>query len=444
MNTTRTRSATPRVSGLDDFRFNALQTLPQFLRGTFTRRPGWSSFLDRLLADPQGVRLVSGLRQRYSSDYIWLSMLGKPSLLVLHPDGIRQVLDRSPWVYGPPDLKVRGMSHFQPDAVTVSTGDDWKRRRAFSDDVLAAGDPVHPRAADFLNAVRSAVEPAISFAEPTVSWSAIHRAFRTITASVVFGPAVEAESVLAHLDSLMKRANRIVGRRDTPERRALHDEIRSRIADPRAGGLAARACPYLKPGDPLPVAGQVPHWLFAMKDTLAANCANALALIASHPKVQEHARDEVAATDLSDPAAVNRMAYLEGCLRDTMRLWPTTPLIVRKALKDDDLAGHAVPAGSQVIIHNGFNHRNPEATADPDRFRPESWAQGVWDYRYNFMSNGPQACGGRELVLFLGKAALGCFLQRQRWQLRHPALDPALPIAQAFDTQAVVLKGRAR
>jgi cytochrome P450 len=258
---------------------------------------------------------------------------------------------------------------------------------------------------------------------------------------VVFGPGVEAESVLARLDALTKRANRVAGKSDTPERRAFHEAIRARIGDPRAGGLAAAACPHLEPGDPLPVAGQVPHWLFAMKDTLAANCANALALIATHPRVQERARAEVDATDLDDPASVNRMAYLEGCLRDTMRLWPTTPVLLRRALKDDRVAGRPVPAGSQVIIHNGFNHRNPEGTSDPDGFHPDAWEQGVWDYRYNPMSNGPQGCAGRELVLFLGKAVLGHLLQDHRWRLDHPALDPGAPTPYAFDSQAVLLKG---
>ena len=457
-------AAAPHVSRGDDFRFNALQTLPQFLRGTFTRRPRVGAMLDRVLSDPLGVRLVSDLRRKYGSDYLWLSMLGKPSLLVLDVNGIRQVLDSSPAVYGPPDLKVRGMSHFQPDALTISTGADWTRRRAFSDEVLGAGRAVHPRAAEFLGAVDSAISPLVAGERPTLRGTDIHAAFRRLTSHVVFGPAIEAEPVLSRLDALMKRANRIGGKSDTPERRALHDGVRERILDPRAAGLAAAACPHIRSGgarggaesdargvrpdeavDSLPVAGQVTHWLFAMKDTLAANCANALALIAAHPEVQERAHSESAATDLGDPAAVDRMAYVEGCLRDTMRLWPTTPLILRKALRDTDLAGHAVPAGSQVVIHNGFNHRNPEAIVEPDRFHPDAWQQGVWDYRFNYLSNGPQACGGRELVLFLGKAALANCLRRHRWTLTKSsvALGPRLPGAQAFDARAMVLTGRA-
>jgi cytochrome P450 len=179
--------------------------------------------------------------------------------------------------------------------------------------------------------------------------------------------------------------------------------------------------------------------MFAMKDTLATNCAHAAALIAAHPPAQDAARAEVVATDLSDPAAVDRMTYLEGCLREAMRLWPTTPLIVRKARRDADLQGHRVREGAQVVIHNGFNHRNVETVPEPDRFRPERWEPGVWDYRFNPMSNGPQVCAGRELVLFLGKAVLGRLFVAHGWTLTAPSLAADRPVPHAFDHSALRL-----
>lgn len=439
----------PKVGRWDNVRFNALQTVPQLLRGMFTRRPRLSSLIDRRHPDPQGVRLVRELRRRYGSDYLWLSLAGKPSLLVLDASGVRAVLDASPDVYGPPELKVRGMSHFQPGAVTISTGEAWRRRRAFNDEVLGGGAEVHPSAPLFLGAVAreigtlltpggSASEGARSAA---LTWPDLHGAFRRITAGVVFGPGIDAGPVLARLDTLMKRANRIAGKSGGPRLRAFQDEIRERVRAPEAEGLAAAACPHLEPGDPLPVAGQVPHWLFAMKDTLATNCAYAFALVASHPEAQERARAEAASADLDDPVSVAGLTFVEGCLREAMRLWPTTPMIVRKALRGTELGGHPVEAGAQVIIHNGFNHRSPESLARPDEFHPEARSPGVWDYRINPMSNGPQACAGRELALFLGTAVLARLVRSHAWTLHAPRLDPGAPIPHAFDHGALVVKG---
>lgn len=435
------RSA-PRVGRWDDLRFNAVQIVPQLLRGMFVRRPRMSSLLDRIHPDPQGVRLVTELRSRYESDYLWLGLAGKPSLLVLHPDGIRDVLDASPNVYGPPDIKVRGMSHFQPGAVTISTGEAWSRRRAFNDEVLEPTEPPHPAADLFLDVVDRQLSGLLSGGgRRTLTWPDLHGAFRRITASVIFGPEADAEAVLDLLDRLMARANRILGSADTQDLHDFQEAIRDLICAPDGGGLSVAACPHLDPGDTLPVSGQVPHWLFAMKDTLATNCAYALALVAAHTEAQERARAEAASADLGDPVFVDGLHHLEGCLREAMRLWPTTPMIVRKALRDTELAHHPVPEGSQVIIHNGFNHRRPDAMVDPDGFHPEARAPGVWDYRFNPMSNGPQACAGRELALFLGKAVLARLLEGRRWTLEAPELNAARAVPYAFDHGAMRVVG---
>ena len=114
-------------------------------------------------------------------------------------------------------------------------------------------------------------------------------------------------------------------------------------------------------------------------------------------------------------------------------------MIVRKARRDDDLQGRPVRVGAQVLIHNGFNHRNVEAVPDPDRFRPERWQQGVWDYRFNPMSNGPQACAGRDLALFLGKAFLGRLFEGRAWTLTTPSLAAGRAVPHAFDRSALHL-----
>ena len=434
MTNARPDGGAPWASRLDSLRFNLSQTIPAFAQGTFARRPALSSFLARRHPDPLGVRLVSRLRGRYGSDYMWLSVLGKPSLLVLEREGIRHVLDASPELFGPPDVKVRGMSHFQPGAVTISVGDEWRRRRRFHDEVLAVGSSVHPRAGELIGVVEREVRRFLDADRSIVAWPDVHALFGRIAAGVVFGPSADgAPDVLERLTALMRESNRIFGLSASPRLAELQERIRDRVCAPDAGGLAPAVCPHLEPGDPLPVAGQVPHWLFALKDTLPVNCANTLALILAHPDVEERAVRAADAADLSDPAAVDGLTLLEGCLQDTMRLLPTTPMLVRAALRDTDVRERAVAAGSQVIIHNGFNHRNPDNVSDPNRFQPDRWEPGAWSYSFNHLSNGPQACAGREIVLFLGKAVLSRLLTRRHWTLRRPALPEGGPVPHAID-----------
>ena len=144
-------------------------------------------------------------------------------------------------------------------------------------------------------------------------------------------------------------------------------------------------------------AGQLVHWLFAMGDTLPANLFRALALLATHPAALSLLRSEFAEAGPGEAAAVAEATYLAGCLLDTMRLWPTTGLFGRVLTEDHRFPnGELVKEGTQVLIHNLFNHRNRDRIAYADTFAPEEWAEGDAgsDWSFNFFSNGPQGCPG--------------------------------------------------
>jgi cytochrome P450 len=181
------------------------------------------------------------------------------------------------------------------------------------------------------------------------------------------------------------------------------------------------------------VENQIPHWLFAMNETLATNAARALALIAAHPEAQARVREELAREDLASAQGIQRLTYLEGCLHEAMRLWPTTPMLIREALTEDRLGDVLVRPKTQVIIHNGFNHRDREASHLADAFTPEAWP-GAWaDYRFNHLSHGPQVCAGSGLVQLIGKAVLAALLSQDDYRLVKPDLDPGQPMPYALD-----------
>ncbi len=62
------------------------------------------------------------------------------ALLLLGREPIRRALEGSPDPFAAdPEPKKSGMSHFQPDALTISRGADWEDRRRFTDAVLGEG-----------------------------------------------------------------------------------------------------------------------------------------------------------------------------------------------------------------------------------------------------------------------------------------------------------------
>jgi cytochrome P450 len=426
----------------DNLLYNLAHVAPYYLQGIFTRNRLGVWLVAHAHPDPLAVRLAERLIRKYRSRYLYVSMLGTRSLLVLSPDGVAQVLDRSPAIYADAGVKRRGMSHFQPNAVTISRGEEWRERRRFNEAVLDYDRDPHRDADRFLGIVAREVAAALAVPGDDLSWSDVGALFERITLQVIFGQrARDDRPLIEGLKSMLRESNRVFGLRKSRHFDGYYARIGAYLREPEEGSLVAR-CREVPSTDATRVENQIPHWMFAMSETLATNTARALALIAAHPEAEERVRAELSGADPSCPGGVHGLVYLEGCLQEAMRLWPTTPLLVRESLAEDELGGAVVPAGTQVLIMNGFNHRDRETYDQADAFCPELWLRGRVDRRFNHLSNGPQVCAGKGLALFIGKAVLALLLREHRYTLRRPALDAGRPLPHAFDHFATLL-GRA-
>jgi len=421
----------PKVSFADSLLYNVASVLPYLTAGIFTRNRFWVGFWARVHPDPMGVRLISYLRRKYQSEYLYVGR----SLVVLDLEGIRRVLDHSPDIYADAALKRKGMSHFQPGAVTISRGDEWYDRRRFNEAVLDTPQPVHHDAAGFLDIVRREVNTMRQGLGPQLTWNDFDALFQKITLQVIFGArAREDATVLERLKHMMREANRVFLLWKSKHFDAFYDQVRGYLAAPERGSLAFE-CGRAPSTETTRVENQVPHWMFAMAETLATNTARALALIAAHPAVDDRVRDELAAADLSSPQGIRGLTYLEGCIQEAMRLWPTTPMLAREMVAADTLGGAVVPPVTQVLILNNFNHRDRERFPLADTFGPEQWVDGRAraDYRFNHVSNGTQVCAGVHLLVFIAQAVLATLLSQDRFVLARPKLDPSRPLPYAFD-----------
>lgn len=67
-----------------------------------------------------------------------------------------------------------------------------------------------------------------------------------------------------------------------------------------------------------------------------------------------------------------RLQYTLRCVNESMRLYPHPPVLLRRALKPDELpGGYSVPKGQDVMISVYNIHRSKAVWDDPDTFRPE-------------------------------------------------------------------------
>ena len=429
----------PSASLLEGVRFTLFGVLPNVLQGLFRRRRRIVAVATRLDIDRHAAGTVSALRRRYGDGPVWIRVLTSRVLLALSVEDLRRILEGAPQPFAAdPEAKRRGMSHFQPHALTISRGKTWEERRRFTEEVLDTGEPVHRLAVHFLTASREETEALIEEAGPELGWDAFHRAMGRITRRVVLGrSARDDQEVSDLLAKLMDEANRL-----PKERSDSFDPFMARLgfyADAAEEGSLAGLLAGAPVADETDPAGQLPHWMFAMGDTLSANAFRALALIVTHPLQRAEVEGELAAAGgeeaLARPTAVAGLDYLEACLHEAMRLWPTTALLSREAVEEADLDGATIPIGTQVLISNVGNHRDRQAHEFADRFAPEEWISGdaAEDWSFNHFSHGPQSCPGADLALFIGKSVLASLLVGRKVRLAEPELDPEEPLPHMLD-----------
>jgi cytochrome P450 len=423
----------PAASFLDNLAFNILYILPYYLQGIFTKNKRWVSIWTAIHPDYAAVKFVQHLRSKYRTRYLYIYMLRNKSLLVLDHQGIRRVLDNSPAIYAEADLKRRGMSHFQPDAVTISHGTEWKDRRRFNEAVLESSQHIHSCADQFLSVIRREIESMTKQCGPRLGWHDFDRLFKTVTLQIIFGDHAKSDTGLtSRLEVMMRESNRVFLLGKSRVFDSFYARIRAALENPEKESLSFQ-CRHAPSTPATKIEHQIPHWMFAMMETLATNTIRTLALIVAHPQAESRVRSELRDQAVLSPAAVDSLHYLEGCLQEGMRLWPTTPLLVRETLDEDVLGSGTIPAKTQILIMNNFNHRDWETVPFADKFNPEFWLNRAADYRFNHLSNGVQICAGKHLALFIGKAVLATVLLTGRYRLKRPELNPRRPMPYAYN-----------
>ena len=409
-------SAPSRASLFENVRFNALVIVPNALQGVFRRRRAAVAAATAANVDGQAIGLLRGMARSHHGGPVWVRVVRDPALLLLTPADVHRALAGSPDPFASdPKPKRDGMVAFQPDALTISRGDAWRRRRAFNEAVIdgacaAASDRFAALAADEIEALGG----------DELDWERWSEAFRRIARRSILGDAAAGDTELsATLGEMMSEANGMPGE-----------------PSERYPGFIARLGEYVAAADPDSVVGQFPgasadaetkpvgqiaHWMFATGDTLAINAFRALALLATDPGAQARARDDD--------------AWIDATLQEAMRLWPTTTMLSRVTLAPTEWGGVTVPEGTQVLIPNTFLHRDRDRHEFADRFAPERWvdgeAEGEWSF--NHFSAGPQGCPGVSLALLLGRSALGAAIAGGTVELDSPGLDPAGPMPPMLD-----------
>ena len=206
------------------------------------------------------------------------------------------------------------------------------------------------------------------------------------------------------------------------------DRLRAHLDRAEPGSLAAVAA--ATPADAHTAAvEQVPQWLFAF-DAAGLSAFRALALLATHPRELAAVRAEIA----DGPGVPAELPACARPLLEAVRLWPTTPAILRETTSATELGGATLPRGTLVLICSAFFHRDGERHTWADDFTPRLWSGEDPRAALVPFSGGPAVCAGQDLVLFLTSTFLAGLLDGQEVrQTSRPRDPPGRPLPGTLD-----------
>ncbi|XP_021282968.1 cytochrome P450 93A2-like [Herrania umbratica] len=169
-------------------------------------------------------------------------------------------------------------------------------------------------------------------------------------------------------------------------------------------------------------------------DTSSTTMGWGLAELINNPNVIEKARQEIDSVvgrkRILEESDVANLPYLQAVVKETLRLHPSGPFIVRESTKACVIAGYEIPADTRLYVNVWSLGRNTKQWKNHLEFRPErflnreEWqGKSQWldvmgqDFNLLPFGSGRRSCPGASLALSIVSTVLGCMIQCFEWNL---------------------------
>ena len=233
----------------------------------------------------------------------------------------------------------------------------------------------------------------------------------------VMSPA--SSVLLAMLGPHRFRRLPMVKRGLAPTNEMLYDEIARRRADPqleeREDILSLLLQARHEDGQPMSdveLRDELVTLLVAGHETTATALSWALERLVRHPAKLERLRDEVRAGEDD---------YLDAVVKETLRLRPVLPLVVRMLTEPVQIGDYLLPQGTRVAPCIYLVHRREEVYPEPHAFRPERFIeQPAGTYTWIPFGGGVRRCLGASFALFEMKQVLSALVERVQIEAAQP------------------------
>jgi cytochrome P450 len=179
---------------------------------------------------------------------------------------------------------------------------------------------------------------------------------------------------------------------------------------------------------------QVAIFFLAGHETSASTLAWALYLMALYPDWQDKLANEARVLETCDFGVMSKLKLSRDVFRETLRLYPPVPMMVRETSCPERFRDRDLPKSSQVVISPWHLHRHERLWDNPDGFDPARWGteNGKACQRDAFIpfSAGARVCTGAGFAMVEGPMILSRLLR----DLRVELVDDAAPVPVAHLT----------
>lgn len=384
------------------------------------------------------------------------------SYMVNDPAVIRAVLKDRPKAFPKSDRVGSGLHPLLGNSVFLTNGETWERQRRIIDPAFEGG----RLRETFPSICHTAREAAVRLdakagqeidIEPETSHAAADVIFRTLF-SIPIDHAIaqqvfEAFQTYQRSQPILNLAAFIPVPAWVPRgyRRATHRSAREirrlihQLTAERQGEIDKGTAPQdlatkiMTTPDPLTGArfdvdemvDQVAIFFLAGHETSASALAWALYLLALFPEWQEAVVEEARGADLTDFSQMSKLKITRDVFRETLRLYPPVPMMVRETTGPEFFRDRDVAPGGQVVISQWHLHRQTRLWDHPDDFDPTRWetenGQTCARAAYLPFSAGPRVCPGAGFAMIEGVMMLAHILRDLKVELGSG--PPPVPVA---------------
>lgn len=387
----------------------------------------------------------------------WMAEFRTPffrSYLINQPALIDEVLKARPMDFPKSDRVGEGLRPLLGRSVFLTNGAEWQRQRRIIDPAFEGG-----RLRDTFPAMWAAGEAAVARMgtagtgtpreiEEDMSHAAADVIFRTLF-SLPIEDAVAAQ--VFHQFRAYQRTQPILNaaaflplprwmpRGHRAETRATAKAIRSlitKLTATRMAEIAAGTAPddlatkIMTTADPdtgarfttEEMVDQVAIFFLAGHETSASALGWALYLLARYPQWQDRLAQEAEAALAHGPdfAVMGKLRLARDIFRETLRLYPPVPMMVRETTGPESFRDRSLPRGAQIVLSPWHLHRHERLWDNPDGFDPGRWQteNGKTCLREAFIpfSAGARVCTGAGFAMVEGPLLLAMLIRAFRFE----------------------------